>query len=120
MVSTESISQASLLSPIGENLEIFSLIWLDLAENEIHKNIDVQQQLRTIINYLKLFEHIDDCEQYVQSLSKDERIVLLIHEKLAKDILERVHELRQIISIYIYNTNDIQLMNAYKKVCKTK
>lgn len=120
MESNESTSQVSLLSPIGENLEIFSLIWLDLSDNEIHKNFDFQQQLRTIINYLKLFEHIDDCEQYVQSLSKDDRIVMLVHEKLAKEILERIHELRQIVSIYIYHTDDLQMMNEYKKIKSIK
>ena len=116
MESNESISSSSLLSPIGENLEIFSLIWLDLPTNNIHENLDIQQQLRAIINYLKLFEDIDDCEQYIQSLSKDDRIVILIHEKLATEILSRIHELRQIISIYIYSTDGDQWMNQYKKV----
>ncbi len=119
MESNESSSRQSLLSPIGENLEIFSLIWLDLSINNIHENIDIQQQLRSIINYLKLFEDIDDCEQYIRSLSKDDRIVILTNEKFALEIIERVHELRRITSIYIYSTDikeDYQWINQYKKV----
>jgi len=119
MESNESSSRQSLLSPIGENLEIFSLIWLDLSTNNIHENIDIQQQLRSIINYLKLFEDIDDCEQYIRSLSKDDRIVILTNEKFALEIIERVHELRRITSIYIYSTDikeDYQWINQYKKV----
>ncbi|CAF4368691.1 unnamed protein product, partial [Adineta steineri] len=83
MESTDSVSRSSLLSSIGENLEIFSVIWLDLSTNNIHENIDIQHQLRSTINYLKLFEDIDDCEQYIRSLSKDDRIVILTNENLA-------------------------------------
>lgn len=121
MESNESSSRQSLLSSIGENLEIFSLIWLDLSTNNIHENIDIQQQLRTIINYLKLFEDIDDCEQYIRSLTTDDRIVILINEKFALEFISRIHELRQIISIYIYSTDnneDYQWIEQYKKVRK--
>jgi len=114
-----SSSRQSLLSPFGENPEIFNLIWLDLSSNNIHKNLDIQQQLRLIINYLKLFEEIDDCEQYIHSLSKDERIVILIHEKFALEILPQIHELRQIIAIYIYSPDtqeDYPWIQQYKKV----
>jgi hypothetical protein len=119
MESNESSSRPALLSTLGENLEIFSLIWLDLSGNNIHENNDIQQQLRSIINYLKLFEDIDDCEQYIRSLSKDDRIVMVVNEKFALEITTRVHELRQITSIYIYSTDitdDYQWINQYKKV----
>lgn len=119
MEANETFCRQTLLSPIGENLEIFSLIWLDLSTNDIHENIDIQQQLRTIINYLKLFDDIDDCEQYIRSLSNDDRIVLLINEKFALDFISRIHELRQIIAIYIYSTDindNSEEMNQYKKV----
>jgi hypothetical protein len=118
MESNESSSKQSLSSPIGESLEIFCLICLDLSNN-IHENLDIQLQLRSIINYLKLFEDIDDCEQYIRSLSKDDRIILLVNEKLASEIISRIHELRQIISIYIYSNDtqeDNQWINQYKKV----
>ncbi|CAF1244539.1 unnamed protein product [Adineta steineri] len=119
MESTDSISRSSLLSSIGENLEIFSVIWLDLSTNNIHENIDIQHQLRSIINYLKLFEDIDDCEQYIRSLSKDDRIVILTNENLALDITSRIHQLRRISSIYIYsidNEKDYEWTNQYKKI----
>jgi len=119
MESNESSSTPALLSTLGENLEIFSLIWLDLSRNNIQENSDIQQQLRSIINYLKLFEDIDDCEQYIRSLSKDDRIVMVVNEKFALEITTRVHELRQITSIYIYSkdiTDDYQWINQYKKV----
>src|SRR5437868_4289140 len=123
MESSETSSRQSLSSPIGENLEMFSLIWLDLSTNNIHENIDIQQQLRSIINYLKIFEDIDDCEQYIRSLSKDDRIVIIINENFALEIILRIHELRQITSIYIYSQDikeDYQLINQYKKVKSIK
>jgi hypothetical protein len=120
MEPKESSNTPSLLLTSGENLEIFSLIWLDyLSTNDTNENIDIQQQLRSIINYLKIFENIDDCEEYIRSLSKDNRIVLLINEKFALEITTRIHELRQVISIYIYSTDndkDYEWIQQYKKV----
>ncbi|CAF5086869.1 unnamed protein product, partial [Rotaria sp. Silwood1] len=53
MASLPSID--SLANAYDENLEIFSLIWLD--EN-VHseENQDKQQKLRSIINHLKTFQ----------------------------------------------------------------
>jgi hypothetical protein len=116
-MESERSSKQSLSSPVGESLEIFSLIWLDLSKNNIHENLDIQLQLRTIINYLKLFEDIDDCEQYIRSSSKDDRIIIFVNEKLALDITSRIHDLRQITSIYIYSADtedDNQWINQYK------
>jgi hypothetical protein len=123
MESHLSSSRRSLLSTIGENLEIFTFIWLDISTNNAHENVDIQQQIRLIINYLKIFEDIDDCEQYIRSLSKDDRIVLLINEKVALEMITRIHELRQITSIYIYSSDRNQnneWINQYKKVSSRK
>jgi hypothetical protein len=112
-------NESALASVIGENLEIFCLIWLDLSINNIHENTDIQQSCRSIINHLKIFEDIDECEQYIQSLSKDDRIVFVGNEKLAVEITPRIHELPQITSIYIYSTDsekDSEWINQYKKV----
>jgi hypothetical protein len=120
MEPNESSNTPSLLLTSGENLEIFSLIWLDyLSTNDTNENIDIRQQLRSIINYLKIFEDINDCEEYIRSLSKDNRIVLLINEKFALEMTTRIHELRQVISIYIYSTDndkDYEWSQQYKKV----
>jgi len=85
-----------------ENLETFSLLWLDASVNDSQENIDAQQQLRTSINYLKTFEDGDKCEEYIRSVPKDDRIVLIISGRFGEIIVPRIHSLRQISSIYVY------------------
>jgi hypothetical protein len=85
-----------------ENLETYSLIWLDTSVNISKENIKIQQQLRTIINYFLIFEDEQQCLQYIHSQSKDDRIILIINEKFSQQILPKLIHLRQINSIYIY------------------
>jgi hypothetical protein len=80
-----------------ENLESFHLIWLS---NSI--NTEIQQQLRTIINYLLTFEDKQQCLQYIHSLSKDDRIIFIVNGKFSQQFIPQIVHLRQIISIYIY------------------
>lgn len=87
---------------VEENLETFSLIWLDAAVNDSQENLDAQQQLRTSINYLKTFDNDAIFEEYVRSTSKDDRIVLIISGRFGVTVVPKIHPLRQITSIYVY------------------
>ncbi|UJR26371.1 hypothetical protein I4U23_007704 [Adineta vaga] len=86
---------------LSKNLETFSLIWLDAVVNDSIENIETQQRLRKFINHLKTFQNADDCIQYIQSQPKD-RFVLIISGRLGRDIVPRIHNLRQVYSIYVY------------------
>ncbi len=92
-----------------ENLETFYLIWFG---NPI--NNEIQQQLRTLINYLLIFEDEQQCLQYIQSLSKDDRVILIVKGKLCQRIISQIVHLQQIISIYIY-FNDKKLNEQWTK-----
>jgi tetratricopeptide (TPR) repeat protein len=104
---------------IEENLETFSLIWLDASVNDAQENLDAQQQLRTSINFLKTFEDGDVCEKYIRTTAKDDRIVLIISGRLGQIIVPRIHSLRQIISIYVYckdKKRNEAWANQFKKI----
>jgi len=92
-----------------ENLDTFYLIWFGNSINN-----EVQQQLRTLINYLLIFEDEQQCLQYIQSLSKDDRVILIVKGKLCQQIISHIVHLRQIISIYIY-FNDKKLNEQWTK-----
>ncbi|CAF0751072.1 unnamed protein product [Adineta ricciae] len=85
----------------SKNLETFSLVWLDAAVNDSIENVEAQQRLRKCINHLKTFQDGDECIQYIQSQPKD-RFVLIISGRLGRDIVPRIHNLRQVYSIYVY------------------
>ncbi|CAF2156044.1 unnamed protein product [Rotaria magnacalcarata] len=85
-----------------ENYETFSLLWLDGQVNATEENKLAQRRLRSIINYLKLFENPQECRQYIKNCSEQDRIVLIISGRLSKELVPQIHELRQLSSVYIY------------------
>lgn len=106
-----------------ENLETFSLIWLDASVNDTQENVDAQHQLRKSINFLKTFNNADDAEKYIRSLQRDDRIVFIVSGGLGQTIVPRIHSLRQISTIYVY-CKDKKFHESwskdFKKVCQSQ
>jgi len=100
------------------HLEIFSLIWLD-ADDNIEDNQTTEQKLRTIINHFKRFRNTKECQQYIEKLSEQDRLVLIVSRQLAKEIISSIHLFRQVSSIYIYcrdEENNEEWTNNFTKV----
>jgi len=101
-----------------ENFEIYSIIWLD-ASIDSEENLHAQEKLRSAINYLQTFDKLDECEKYIQSVSSEDRIVLIVSGHFSQKLIPQIHHLRQISSIYIYCSNKEfhqQSNKQYKKV----
>jgi hypothetical protein len=88
-----------------ENLETYCLIWLDTSVNESQENIQAQKELRTLINHLITFENDQQCLQHIESVSKDDRIILIVSGRLGQIIVPKIVKYRQIVSIYVYCMN---------------
>ncbi|CAF3356709.1 unnamed protein product, partial [Rotaria sp. Silwood2] len=84
------------------NLETFSLVWLDSSVNDSQENLHTQQQLRTIINHLRIFDNSHNCENYIRSVSNHDRIVIIASGVSGRLLVPRIHNLRQVCSIYVY------------------
>jgi len=84
-------------------LETYSLVWVDDSVNS-NENRNAQQQFRSAINYIRVFENSTECETYIRQ-SKDDQIVLIASGKLGSVIVPLIHSLRQISLIYIYCLN---------------
>ena len=100
------------------NLETYSLLWPDDSINS-QQNLDTQQKLRSSINYLITFEQSDQCEQHIRSASSQDRIVLIVSDRLGQQVVPRIHQLRQISSIYVYcidEQRNQQWANQFNKV----
>ena len=87
------------------NLEFESLVWLDFSVSSSKENLGAQNRLRSVINQLKTFEQIDQCEQFIRSVSPEDRLTLIVSGQLGEKIVPRIHPLRQISRIFIYCTN---------------
>jgi hypothetical protein len=96
---------ASILPQHKQNLETYFLIWLDAAVNSSEENVEAQQQLRTSINHLTTFDDDNECEEYIRSVSKHDRIILIVSGQLGQKLIPRIHQLQQIFAIYVYCMN---------------
>jgi hypothetical protein len=104
---------------LGENLELYSLVWCDANVNETEENQEMQIKLRSSINYLQIFDNADECEQYIKQI-KLEKVVLIVSGRIGPLLVPRIHDLRQLTSIYVYCENRVKHENwakDYNKVC---
>ena len=85
-----------------QNVNIHSLVWLDASVNATSENINVQQQLRTLIDNFEAFENTNDCFNYIRHIPKQNRILLVVSGRLGREIVPRIHRLKQVLSIYVY------------------
>ncbi|CAF1115678.1 unnamed protein product, partial [Rotaria sordida] len=102
-----------------DNLETFSLLWLDRSVNKTEDNICAQEELQATINQLKTFEDPDQCIRYISTVPKEDRIVLIVSGQLGRQIVPHLQSFEQVLSIYVYcydqNSNE-QWSAMYPKV----
>ena len=83
------------------NLEIFCIIWLDAGVNAKDTR-DTEQKLRSIINHLKKFQDVKQCQKYIEQRSPKDRIVMIVSGELGQEIVPSIYKHRQVMSIYVY------------------
>jgi hypothetical protein len=83
------VSVVSNITQQYENLETYCLIWLDTSVNELPENIRAQKELRKSINHLITFENDQQCLEYIESLSKDDRIILIVNGRFGHIIVPK-------------------------------
>jgi len=86
----------------NENLETFSIFWLDEQVNTTEDNRNTQLKLKEIINHLKTFDDQNECLQRILSLSTQDRLVLIVSGRCGRQLVPQIHHLRQVSSIYVY------------------
>ncbi|CAF4134489.1 unnamed protein product [Rotaria magnacalcarata] len=86
---------------VKENLTESCLIWLDASVNSSTENVNAQKQFRRSFKNLLTFDD-EDCLRHIHSLSKRDRIILIVSGRFGRIIVPKVAKLRQIISIYVY------------------
>lgn len=100
-----------------QQLEIFCIIWLD-DNTQASDNRDTEQHLRSIINRLKRFKNVEQCEKYIKERSSEDRLILIVSGRLGRKIVPIIYTFRQIISIYIYCMDEASNREWSKKYVK--
>ena len=88
----------------SDDLETFLLCWLDAGINT-DDNRETQKQLQSIINQLTTFDNISECQQFIESHSAQNRLILIVSGQFGRQIVPQIHHLRQLSSIYVYCMN---------------
>ncbi|CAF3678604.1 unnamed protein product [Rotaria socialis] len=86
---------------MNSNLESFTCLWLDRSVNSTEDNIQTQKELREVINYLRTFDDLNQCEQYIRQITK-EKVVLIVSGSLSREIVPRIHDLQQLSACYVF------------------
>ncbi|CAF2228318.1 unnamed protein product [Rotaria magnacalcarata] len=111
-------SYYSVSNTCDKNFDIFSLIWLDGNTNAKEVR-DTEQKLRSIINQVQKFADIEPCQKYIKERSTKERLIIIVSGRLGREIVPSIHNLRQVISIYVYcldKEGNEKWSSQYKKV----
>jgi hypothetical protein len=104
-MATAAASSTTSQTNNGENhQETICLTWLDSNLNN-GDNRGVEQRLRSIFNYFNKFNDIQQCQTYIEQQSKTDRLVLIVSGQLGRQIVPRIHQLQQVLSIYVYCAN---------------
>ena len=96
------------------------LIWLDRNIDE--KNADCRHtidQLRCVVNTIHKYTSPDDCMKFLETIA-DEKACLIISGSLGQEIIDRIHKLVQVESIFIFCRNPSYHENWAKnwpKIC---
>jgi hypothetical protein len=93
---------SNVITSSDNNLETFTLLWLDASINTDDQNRQAQESLRSIFYQLRQFENLDRCEQFIKSTPIEDRIVLIVSGQLGREIVPRIYTLEQLLSVYVY------------------
>ena len=74
----------------ADNLETFSIFWLDEQVNATEENRHTQLKLREIINHLKTFDDQGECHQRILSLSQEDRLVLIVSGRCGLQLVPQI------------------------------
>ncbi|CAF2779085.1 unnamed protein product [Rotaria sp. Silwood2] len=100
-MTTTVLPSGDFQTAVDDVLEIFCLIWLD-ANTNAQEVRHTEQKLRSIINRLKKFQDVAQCQKYIEERSQNERVVMIVSGQLGRTIVPTIYKLRQVISIYVY------------------
>ena len=84
-------------------LQSVLLVWLDNTVTD-ENNADYRKtvkELKRMVNNINMFTGGEECIQFIQTIS-DDKICMIISDSLGQDIVQRVHHMPQINSIFIF------------------
>jgi hypothetical protein len=85
----------------NNNAENFVLIWLDPSVNS-DENSNAQKKLANIHTNFKKFTSVADAEKSIRQFAVTNRVILIVSGGFGKEIVPRIHQLEQVLMIYVF------------------
>ncbi|CAF1174591.1 unnamed protein product [Didymodactylos carnosus] len=98
------------------NLEDFTVVWLDANIDKTKDCLDTQTQLRQRINYLKTFTNADECVDYVTKI-QNEKVFFIVSGTMGEIVVPLIYDVPQIHSIYVFCGNKAK-QEKWTKQCE--
>jgi hypothetical protein len=105
---------------INGNLETYSFIWLDHNASTDKEDEQIEPDLRKLINHLIKFDNEQACQHYIEERLEQDRLILIVNDLLSYTLVPRIHQLRQVYSIYIHCKSTLVNQEWFNKFSKVK
>jgi len=97
------------------NVEDFVIVYLHSTNPD-----DVFiSQLRTIVNFIKIFDDIDDSMAFINNVV-NEKVIFISSNSLSCSIIPKIEDLQQIFMIYILSDDETEIFNGFNSSTKIK
>ncbi|CAF1170366.1 unnamed protein product [Rotaria sp. Silwood1] len=98
-------------------------VWLDASANSNSSSFKkVEKQLKAKLENLITFNAINDFKEFIE-IHDNQTILLIVSASYGRQIVPEIHNLRQLLAIYVYCANiesNIQWAKDYTKVSLSK
>jgi tetratricopeptide (TPR) repeat protein len=83
----------------------FILFWLDsnITEGD-DESRNTSAQLQSVIKNIHLFNDVDECTNYLNKI-KEEQVLMVVSGRLGQQILPRIHNMQQLLAVFVYCGN---------------
>lgn len=89
------------------NLDSHQLVWLDanVNNNDDSNSAITIANLRQIIDYTKLFDTMEGCQQFLEKKTNTSMTFLIASGQFGEILIPKIHQLENVLIIYIYCQN---------------
>lgn len=112
---------SEILSSLASSLVKYHvyLVWLDASVNTSQENIQIRTQLEQLEAEFKGFQKLEECEFFIQQNKTNCRIVLIVSGQFGRQIINKIHDLSQLVAIFVFCGNKVEnekWAKNYKKI----